>query len=45
MLQLITRLSVSWQAAVDAALTGDAFGVPHEFKIGGTVPHKGSWSW
>lgn len=41
MRNLITRLPVHWQAAVDAALTGDAFGVPHEFKIGGNVPHKG----
>nr|WP_294866160.1 ADP-ribosylglycohydrolase family protein [uncultured Pseudogulbenkiania sp.] len=41
MRQLITGLPAPWQAAVDAALVGDAFGVPHEFKIGGNVPHKG----
>lgn len=41
MRQLITRLPAPWKAAADAALVGDAFGVPHEFKIGANVPHKG----
>jgi len=39
-LQLISRLPVPWQAAVTAALLGDAFGVPHEFKEGYTLPRK-----
>lgn len=40
MLQLISRLPPTWQDAVHAALLGDAFGVPHEFKRGHDVPHK-----
>lgn len=41
MLQLISQLAPPWSEAVSAALLGDAFGVPHEFKIGADVPHKG----
>lgn len=40
MLQLISRLPSQWQDAVHAALLGDAFGVPHEFKAGFDVPDK-----
>lgn len=40
MLQLISRLPHPWQDAVTAALLGDAFGVPHEFKEGYTIPGK-----
>jgi ADP-ribosyl-[dinitrogen reductase] hydrolase len=40
LLQLISHLPVVWQDAVHAALLGDAFGVPHEFKAGHDVPHK-----
>lgn len=40
MLQLISRLSSPWQDAVTAALLGDAFGVPHEFKEGYTLPYR-----
>lgn len=40
MLQLISRLPAPWHAAVTAALLGDAFGVPHEFKEGYAVAHK-----
>lgn len=38
MLQLIDRLPEPWRAAVTAALLGDAFGVPHEFKPGHDIP-------
>jgi ADP-ribosylglycohydrolase len=37
-LQLISRLSPTWQDAVNAALLGDAFGVPHEFKAARDIP-------
>lgn len=36
----VSSLPAPWQAAVNAALTGDAFGVPHEFKSGSNLPHK-----
>ncbi len=38
MLQLIDRLPEPWSSAVTAALLGDAFGVPHEFKPGYDIP-------
>lgn len=40
MLQLIDQLPAQWQDAIVAALLGDAFGVPHEFKQGYQVPVK-----
>jgi ADP-ribosyl-[dinitrogen reductase] hydrolase len=40
LLQLISQIPPVWQGAVHAALLGDAFGVPHEFKAGHDVPHK-----
>lgn len=38
MLQLIAELPDPWRGAVEAALLGDAFGVPHEFKRGHQIP-------
>lgn len=40
MLQLISALPGVWQVAVRAALLGDAFGVPHEYKRGDSIPDK-----
>lgn len=40
MLQLIATLPPPWNEAVAAALLGDAFGVPHEFKQGYETPVK-----
>lgn len=44
MRHLIAELSSPWPHAVSAALLGDAFGVPHEFKTGANIPHKAELS-
>lgn len=40
MQELVSSLPDPWSQVINAALMGDAFGVPHEFKIGSSIPLK-----